>query len=184
MADDIEKNFISDHFMRFMKHFPFEGDDVLVVLKGHLLIEELLWVFVTDNVSNKDALKKLKDDHNFGFAHLANFAKALNPNKDFNWLWPAIIKLNRIRNGFAHNLEPKGIVDRKKEFIDYVQANDKVSWTDTHIKEFGKLRLAVMGCHRYLELLVRYESMMEAAKKAIPTLLAEGVKPKDEKGGD
>jgi hypothetical protein len=193
MAADILPKFMEDPafiehfwtkpFLRFMKHFPLKGDDELVILKGHLLIEVLLWEFVDDNVPNKDALEKLKKSHAFGFELLTHLAEALNQRDHFDWLWRAIRKLNKIRNGFAHNLEPKGIEDIKKDFIDFVQTNDSLPWTDTYFKEFRKLRLAIWGCHKHLQMLVEYESMMEAAKKFIPTLLGEGAKPKDEKGG-
>ena len=106
MATDKVEKILEDSQKLLMKHFPFKGQLDLVVLKGHLLIEQLLWKFVENRVLYPEALKELqKPDRFFSFNTLVCFAQSLDENKDFAWVWEAIKKLNVIRNSLAHRTE-------------------------------------------------------------------------------
>ena len=47
--EDIINHLLKDR-ERFLKHMPFKGDSDLVILKGHLLIEELLSELIEEKI--------------------------------------------------------------------------------------------------------------------------------------
>ncbi|WP_158684635.1 hypothetical protein [Pseudoalteromonas sp. T1lg48] len=113
---------------RFIAHLPLDSTDkVTVVLKGHLLVEELLTEFVGLNFSRPNKLK----DARFSFHHLLCIARAISKEDSNDNLWSSIEKLNGLRNKLAHSLEPKDLEKRINDFIaqlsDFNSQNDYVS---------------------------------------------------------
>ena len=94
--------------LRVLKHLPQEGDLSLVVLKGHLLIEELLVILVESSVKYPEALRSA----NLRFHTLASIAKALFYTETTSFIWDGIFALNVLRNAFAHNLQPRDLDDK------------------------------------------------------------------------
>ena len=64
---------------------------LLIVLKGHLLVEELLLNLVCARVKHPEAI----DSANLSFYTLACLAKALCFEERFKELWEAVFKLER-----------------------------------------------------------------------------------------
>jgi hypothetical protein len=78
------------------------GDDVvLLVLKGHLLVEERLNEILASSVAQPLVLQRA----NLRYHHLATFCEALSRSADQSWVWESIYHLNRLRNDLAHKLE-------------------------------------------------------------------------------
>lgn len=104
-------------FERFQKHLPIGGDLTLMILKGHLLIEEQVITLIKNRIAKFGPLK----DADLTTHQKICLAEALieehSPNGEHAWLWPAIKKLNKLRNDIAHNLEKLGIVDRVVDFV-------------------------------------------------------------------
>ena len=105
-----------DAFRRFLKFLPHGQDFTLVILKGHLLIEEQVRRIIDERVKNPDAVEKAKLDCHQAIC----IAKALCPKEQEPWLWEAAIKLNKIRNKIAHKVEPVGLDDRIDDFVNSV----------------------------------------------------------------
>lgn len=105
-----------DSFRRFMTHMPDNSDLDLIILKGHLLIEEQLRAIVKERIRGHDALEL--NNNNWSFYHVSHLAEALCHQEEEAVLWKCIAKLNRIRNDMAHNLEPKGLADRVDDLND------------------------------------------------------------------
>jgi hypothetical protein len=90
----------------------FEGvtDGTLLVLKGHLLLEESLYKLVSAKFPNPEYL----DRANLKYYQLLNLARALTSTPRPNdvrdaleeGMWDAMDALNTMRNRLAHNLEP------------------------------------------------------------------------------
>ena len=99
-----------DSFRRFMILMPGIDDLDLIILKGHLLIEEQLRTIVKKRIRGYIALDL--DNHSWSFFHVVHLAEALCHNEDDEIIWECIRKLNKIRNDIAHILEPKGLSDR------------------------------------------------------------------------
>lgn len=103
MSDEDDLHPLVRAKLRVLKHLPEEGDESLIVLKGHLLIEELLFTIV----SRSSALPAALEDARLSFFNLACVAKALVFEERTSYLWEAIFALNALRNVYAHNLEPR-----------------------------------------------------------------------------
>ena len=86
--------------LRVLKHLP-TGDLSMIVLKGHLLIEELLHAIVSSRTKNPQSVL----DARLSFFQLGQIAKALTYEQRFEPIWDAIFALNSLRNTFAHTLD-------------------------------------------------------------------------------
>lgn len=100
---------------RFLTLLPRDKDLDLVILKGHLLIEEL--------ISEKlKALLKLNNPlgiqvtERMMFSEKLRFYWSLTPKAMEDRVWQWLKELNQIRNAMAHSIEPKGINARIEQF--------------------------------------------------------------------
>ena len=100
------------------EHLDKISDPVLLLLKGHLIVEESLRSLVASNVKNPKFLKQA----NLSFYQILNIAKAMffdlaNEPTDMTKVWDAFVALNSIRNALAHELEPKDISPLLRRFF-------------------------------------------------------------------
>ena len=105
-------------FEYFQKHLATKSDVVLTILKGHLLLEEQIWTLICYRLPLPETLTE---------ARLSSFQKICLAEsliddftrqvQDIDWLWPALKKLNTLRNDIAHNLSKKGIENKVKDII-------------------------------------------------------------------
>lgn len=126
MKNNISKKQV-DAFRRFLNVLPHGKDTELVLLKGHLLIEEQINKIIAERLKNPDALK----DARITSYQAICLAKSFFPSDFKPWLWDALLKLNLIRNKVAHNIEGNGINDRIEHFVNtypwgYSEVEDKV----------------------------------------------------------
>lgn len=106
-----------DASRRYYKHLPSATDMTLLLLKGHLLVEELLRQLVDNALVKPSALK----DARLETYQCICLAEALFHGRAPSWLWDALRKLNGIRNKLAHNVEPIGLDDKIADFQSYVE---------------------------------------------------------------
>ena len=100
----------------FFDKYPNFEDITLLILKGHLLIEKQIRKFVFLHFANQDPFKQTKFEVSQVIALAEGFC---DPNSEETMrLWACIKKLNKIRNYLSHQIDPKGIDDRIKDFID------------------------------------------------------------------
>lgn len=89
------------------RHFSGAPDNLTVVLKGHLIVEKLMRDFCSIVVPNYEFFEKAE----LNFQKLTFITRSLiihpAPHVDVSWLWGAVNSLNRIRNIYAHHLEPE-----------------------------------------------------------------------------
>ena len=133
---------------RYYKHLPSADDMTLLLLKGHLLIEELLRRLVDGALAKPAALKDAKLE-TYDWICLA---EALFHGKAPNWLWGALRKLNHIRNKLAHNLEPKGLDDKIADFQSYVEQHRSKAPGLRSVAKGHPVKLALGDLH--VELLI------------------------------
>lgn len=88
--------------LRLMRHLPVQ-DLLLIVLKGHLLIEELLYVIVKKAVKHPEFVQRA----NLRFIQVAYLARAIHYEDRLRPVWDAILSINTLRNTFAHDVEAK-----------------------------------------------------------------------------
>ncbi|MDD5058641.1 MAG: hypothetical protein PHQ60_12295 [Sideroxydans sp.] len=101
---------------RYFEHLPPADDLTLLILKGHLLIEELLRQLVDQALIKPMALK----DARLETHQCICLAEAMFYDRVPSWLWDALKKLNSIRNKLAHNLNPVGFEHKVADFNEFV----------------------------------------------------------------
>jgi len=101
-----------DTQLRLMDHLRVEEDLSLIVLKGHLVVEEILFNAVVSALKYPEALKSA----NLSFYKLACLAKALFYEDRHAPIWDTIFELNKLRNALAHNLELPDLDNRLRQF--------------------------------------------------------------------
>jgi hypothetical protein len=102
----VNVDFSNRHDQRFEKHFTPHMDDITLVLKCHLLMEEMLRDFCAEVVQQPQYLQGSR----FTFSQILDLSRALYPSDiklgSMAELWVLGEKLNRIRNMMAHALDP------------------------------------------------------------------------------
>lgn len=110
---------IVDVKLRVIQHLP-DGDLSLIVLKGHLLIEELLYTIVKGAFKHPESV----DQAGLRFYQLAHVARAIAYEDSLRPVWDAILAINTLRNTFAHDLETKKLEANLRQFAHAVAGNN------------------------------------------------------------
>ncbi len=134
---------------RYAKLLPSADDMTLLLLKGHLLVEELLRSLIDDTLVKPSALK----DARLETFQCICLAEAIFANRAPKWLWEALRKLNSIRNKLAHNLEPTGLDDKILDFQKYVEKNRDKSPGLRSVAKGHPVKLAIGDVHVQLLIL-------------------------------
>jgi hypothetical protein len=136
-----------ERLLLFLK--PSTEDPTYLVLKAHLLAEEVLYRFIENQAHRPEALSEAR----LGFAQLIALCRSFHTySKEDWWGWVALKKLNSLRNLLAHNLEPKNLRDRIVDFSVFV-ADAIGATTDSEIGKQYEL-LAKGGTHPFVLALV------------------------------
>jgi len=106
-----------DDMKKHQADLPDTPDHILVVLKGHLLVEQEINSLLEAKLPNPDVLK-LREVKGPRFFHKVCLLKALIPKPKPVKLWVIIEKLNKLRNKFAHNLSPDDVGKEIDKFTD------------------------------------------------------------------
>lgn len=98
------------------------NDLITIVLRGHLVVEELLFAAVGAHCQDQEQLKAAR----LRFPQLVSILRALEklPALPPEY-WAALSELNSLRNALAHNLEPKDLASRVLRFVASVEASAK-----------------------------------------------------------
>src|SRR4051812_19131504 len=97
---------------RMAAHLPKENDLTLLVLKGHLLMEERLFELLEASVTRPEFVTEV----NLRTGQLISLTKAMHWSDQWAWVWEMASALNQLRNQLAHRLEPKDIERRLEQF--------------------------------------------------------------------
>ncbi len=87
------------------------------MLKGHLLVEELLRGYIDCKLPNPAAFKH----DQFSFAKVLILCRALAPTKVQSWAFDATKKLNDARNEVAHELDSPKMQSKLESFVGLVE---------------------------------------------------------------
>ncbi|WP_376694484.1 hypothetical protein [Wenzhouxiangella sp. EGI_FJ10409] len=119
MIDD--SKIIADALVQIKRHLP-RGDDLtLIVLKGHLLVEEQINGLIGDNVIDEKPLERAR----LTFAQRIALVRALVPPSRVSSLkLDATEKLNSLRNELAHNLSSEKIEKKVIRFLESIEDSD------------------------------------------------------------
>ena len=131
---------------KIFKHLPFEESGAETILKGHLLIEEVLRELINKSITAPEALKPAQ----LSFHQCACICEAMFKDNENEWVWKGILNLNSIRNKMTHNLEPKGIDDLSENFIDYCRERGCGYITSASEFQFSELAMTIFEIHDVL----------------------------------
>ncbi len=136
---------------RYDEHMPKTDDATLVVLKGHLLIEEMLVELAEVAFANPQYLH----DANLGFYKLACVVRAAVQLRADDTCWQLILSLNSFRNDLAHNLESAKRQDRLNALFrmgEEVRPVPGWKWevNDSTLSDSERLRYVIMDCMEFL----------------------------------
>jgi len=96
---------------RFAAHMPKTRDLSLAVLKGHLLIEEMLAEVITSLLPHPEFI-----DKRLGFDRKLAFARAVSWDQQNNHIWDLVQAINNLRNDLAHNLDSPKLTTKLARF--------------------------------------------------------------------
>jgi len=99
---------------KHIKHMPQGDDTTLIILKGHLLLEELLMQIVRTVVAHGNLL----EDTRLTFAELASLARSMCWSKHNSDMWDLISSINVLRNDLAHKLESPKFEQKLKHVLE------------------------------------------------------------------
>lgn len=111
---------------RFRRLMPRSHDLTLIILKGHLLIEEQLLAIIVASMPSSSAL----GDARFTFHQVLCLARAFSSLSDHLGPWKFLSDLNALRNKLVHRAEVPDLVGHVDKFIirhtttDYDPASD------------------------------------------------------------
>jgi hypothetical protein len=130
-----------------------ETDDLtLIVLKGHLLVEEALNDVAGSVLPHPEHLSSAR----LGFFALACVVRAAVAEKSTNEAWNLIAMLNTLRNNLAHGLEsPKRpeLIRNVLQIAVQVQPFDDMKFdkSDEHeLSDCERLRRSIIDCLEFL----------------------------------
>jgi len=102
MIDDLPPT-LREIFSKLVREFEEVDDEALIILKGHLIAEEMLNLLLASLVRSPEALAQL----NLRFPQRVWLVQALfPPASDLHRNgWQLVLKLNELRNALAHSLD-------------------------------------------------------------------------------
>jgi len=142
-------------FLKFWNHISLKaGDETLIVLKGHLLLEDLMSEYCASRVENEKDLEEAK----LTFTQLVHLVKALQKYQPPEWVWPALKRVNGLRNKLAHKLTPKDYEKSRDEFIEHVKmSSSSVDLFSKFTKKIEHLAVAIFVVHTALSVNLRFK---------------------------
>jgi hypothetical protein len=96
------------------EHLRFVDESALVVLKGHLVIEETLGEIISTFVFHGEYLEEAR----LTFAQKVAVARTMSLDEHENEMWQLIVAINSLRNDLAHSLQSPKRATKTKALID------------------------------------------------------------------
>jgi len=129
----------SDRAKYLMRYLPMTDDMIVIVLKGHLIIEEIFNEIIKSHCHDYASIRNA----NLTFYQKVHVVKALMSGFS-EMAFPAILLLNRLRNDLAHNLDS----NKKDKLINLFINESKSIFGELHNENStvpGQLRNSI--CH-------------------------------------
>ena len=140
------------YIFRYDKHMPDTDDLSLIVLKGHLLIEEML-------IDIRDKLfphAEYLDSVNINFNQLLHVIRSAIKSKHDHKSWDLIVDFNKLRNKLVHNLEPpklESLLSQLFNVYSQTQPFDEIQIDkngETELDTARRLKNVVIDCMQFL----------------------------------
>ena len=89
-----------DHFVRLISELE-SDDEALIILKGHLVIEERITAVIEKFVFHPEYLERAR----LTFAQKVAIARSISLDDAGHTMWDLVEKLNAVRNKLSHSLD-------------------------------------------------------------------------------
>lgn len=123
---------MDDILSKFNRYIRKDDDLTVIVLKGHLIVEEELEQIINKFLPNAEAVNRAK----FSFFSKASLAQAICWKRPNDEIWPLIFAINSLRNDLAHNLESDKRVIKVEKVL---QQHAEMSVNDPDYHDFIQL---------------------------------------------
>ena len=100
VKDVLPEGSARDHFVNMIAQLE-SDDEALIVLKGHLVIEERITATIEKFVFHPEHLENAR----LTFAHKIAIARSMSLDESDSPMWGGIEKLNALRNKLSHSLD-------------------------------------------------------------------------------
>jgi len=151
---------------RYLEMMPTQDDVSLIVLKGHLLVEERLERVLRTGTPNPEYLKEAKLTFYQKVWLCRSFSRQVSDSK----AWPVILKVNSLRNSFAHSLEPPNVESKINDLVSVAKNCSPTIFSRDLIATLGplgSLRLALLVPLPFLQLLNEHLSAFVEASEPL-----------------
>jgi len=143
-----------EDFRKFWEHIPWASqNEMLIILKGHLLVEDILREYCASEVKFPAELEKAK----LTFTQVAQLVRAIQKYPPPQWVWGAIFKLNALRNKLAHKLIPEDFEKQKQEFVNLVGVEDEGGLFAAFPRDFEQVAVAIFMTYTALSINLRFK---------------------------
>jgi hypothetical protein len=151
---------------RYVEQLQNVDELTLVILKGHLLVEEMLTRILETFVFHPEHLEKC----NLRFAQKVELARSVSLDEHQNPMWKLVIALNTLRNELAHSLDsPKRQSKIDALMSTYFEVNSGMEGIEEHKKLEDKI-VAAFAIALCLGFLSTFEQEVQRFRAVVNTL--------------
>lgn len=146
---------IEQELQNFRLIVPY-ADEATMVLKAHLLVEQSLWRFIAARIMDDELITELRGKYSpvatgKALVQLARVAASRDeiPISYGDKLWPALLKLNDLRNTLVHELEPsRDFIQKPMLKIVYVVLGEPTTDLNRDFYDATQVLLAYLAIDR------------------------------------
>jgi hypothetical protein len=144
------------------ENLRFVDESALVILKGHLIIEETLTEIISTFVFHAEQLEGAR----LSFSQKVAIARSMSLDEHNNEMWQLIAAINRLRNELAHALSSPKRVEKTKALLNLHEKLGGIMTTDEketpeHILLSFSVTYSLGFLSGFLEEVRRFKSMLE-----------------------
>lgn len=148
---------IMSEVVLFFEHMPWHDSEELIILKGHLLLDQMLRSYISGKVKNP----KYIDNAQITFPILICIAWSFADLAEINFAVlghckAALKKFNTLRNKLSHRLEPN-ISKDVSGFTKFVKQNLKLPYSAELYQKYNPLALSIFAIYFFTAGLLGYE---------------------------
>lgn len=149
--------------MRFFETLPTSGDLEFGVLKCHLLIEDVLTLFIERSVNQPAYIRKAR----LTFAQKLQIAQAVVQVPVDVWVWKSLKLLNEARNELGHGLDSAEINKKIEAFNAHVKMHEDHFQFGEDTVKFKQFHYAALAVYSRIAI----ASNIDMSSIRIPTIL-------------
>lgn len=166
----MDKKALIDTLERFQSHLVGLTEIDLIILRGHLLLEENLYNIICEFVFHPEFIKK----SDISFSQMVSIARSMSLDEENNSIWGLILAINTLRNKIAHELPASSSVEKHVIKVKDLYNNEMKGfegksehfWKDDNCKGMAlSIAMAIGFLHGFLEEVKRFKEAVHLMDK-------------------